>query len=90
MSKTVMFVHGAWVTPDCWSNFCKPFEGRGYTVVVPPWPYMDRPIAALRSSPDPRMAALTIKDLVDHFDAQIRSLPEPLILIGHSFGGLIV
>jgi pimeloyl-ACP methyl ester carboxylesterase len=90
MSKTVMFVHGAWVTSGCWSNFRKPFEDRSYAVVVPPWPYMDRPVAALRSSPDPQMATLTIKDLVDHFDAQIRSLPEPPILIGHSFGGLIV
>lgn len=90
MSKTILLVHGAWVTPDCWASFRKFFEDRGHKVVAPPWPYMERSVEALQSSPDPRMAALTVKDLVDHFEAHIRSLPEPPILIGHSFGGLIV
>jgi pimeloyl-ACP methyl ester carboxylesterase len=90
MSKTIMLVHGAWVTPDCWADFCKFFEDRGHAVLAPPWPYLDRPVEALRRSPDPRFAAVTIKDLVDHFEAHIRSLPEPPILVGHSFGGLIV
>jgi len=90
MSKTILLVHGAWVTPDCWAGFRKFFEDRGHKVVVPPWPYMDRPAEALRRSPDPRMAALTIKDLVDHFETLIRALPDPPILMGHSFGGLIV
>jgi pimeloyl-ACP methyl ester carboxylesterase len=33
---------------------------------------------------------ITIKGLVDHFEKQIRDLPEQPVLIGHSFGGLIV
>jgi pimeloyl-ACP methyl ester carboxylesterase len=90
MSKTILLVHGAWVTTDCWAGFRKFFEDRGHKVLVPAWPYMDKPAETLRRSPDPRMAALTIKDLVDHFDALIRALPEPPILMGHSFGGLIV
>ena len=90
MSKTILLVHGAWVTTHCWSGFREFFEAQGYTVVVPPWPYMDRPVEALRRTPDPRIAALTIKDLVDHFEKHIRSLPEAPIIIGHSFGGLIV
>ena len=90
MSKTILLVHGAWVTTHCWSGFREFFEAHGYTVVVPPWPYMDRPVEALRSTPDPRIAALTIKDLVNHFEKHILSLPEAPILIGHSFGGLIV
>jgi len=90
MSKTILLVHGAWVTTHCWSGFREFFEAQGYTVVVPAWPYMDRPVEALRRTPDPRIAALTVKDLVDHFEKHIRSLPEAPILIGHSFGGLIV
>lgn len=90
MSKTILLVHGAWVTPDCWAGFRAYFEDRGHKVVVPPWPYMDKPAEMLRRSPDPRMATLTIKDLVDHFETLVRSLPEPPILMGHSFGGLIV
>ena len=90
MSKTILLVHGAWVTTHSWSRFREFFEAQSYTVVVPPWPYMDRPVEALRRTPDPRIAALTVKDLVDHFEKHIRSLPEAPILIGHSFGGLIV
>ena len=90
MSKSIMLVHGAYVTPDCWSHFRQRFEDQGRTVIAPAWPYFDRPVAELQRSPDPRIAALTIKDLVDHHDRLIRALPEPPILIGHSFGGLIV
>ena len=90
MSKTILLVHGAWVTTGCWSGFRDFFEAQGYQVVAPPWPYMDRPVEALRSTPDPRIAALTINDLVDHFEKHIRALPEAPIVIGHSFGGLIV
>lgn len=31
-----------------------------------------------------------MKEIVDQYDAFIRALPEPPILIGHSFGGLFV
>ena len=90
MSKTILLVHGAWVTTHCWSGFREFFEAQGYKVVVPPWPHMDRAVEALRLTPDPRISGLTVKDLVDHFERHIRSLPEAPILIGHSFGGLIV
>lgn len=90
MSQTILFVHGAWVTPACWDGFRTLYESKGYTCVVPPWPYMDRPVRALREQPDVRLTHITIKDLVDHFEAHIKQLPEPPVLIGHSFGGLIV
>jgi pimeloyl-ACP methyl ester carboxylesterase len=63
---------------------------KDYTVVVPAWPHMDKPVHMLRHHPDPRLATQTIKGLVDYFEAQIRALPAAPILIGHSFGGLIV
>ena len=90
MSKTIMLIHGAYVTPDCWASFRQHYENQGRTVIVPAWPHFDRPVAELQHNPDPRIAALTIKDLVDHYDRLIRALPKPPILIGHSFGGLIV
>jgi len=90
MSKTIMLVHGAWVTTDCWTSFRAFFEAKGHRVVIPPWPYLDRPAEETRQSPDPRLAKMTIKGLVDHFEKHIRNLPEPPVIIGHSFGGLIV
>jgi len=86
----ILLVHGAWVTTESWSGFRRLYEERGYRVVVPAWPYLDRPVQELRDRPHPRLADVKIKDLVDHFEKEIRALPEPPILIGHSFGGLIV
>lgn len=90
MSKTVMLIHGAWLTPASFDQFRSRFEAQGFKVVTPTWPFMDRPIAELRRSPRPEFAKVGIKELVDHYDKKVRELPEPPILVGHSFGGLIV
>ena len=89
MTKTVIFVHGAWLTPKAWDAWRAYFEAAGYQTVAPTWPHMDRPIDALRSSPDPALAKLNVVDIVDHYAAEIAKLDEPPIIIGHSFGGLI-
>jgi len=90
MTTTIMLIHGAWLTPAAWDPFKHRYEAAGYKVVAPPWPYMDRPIAELRSAPDPGLKTLSIKKIVDHYEALIAAMPEKPILIGHSFGGLIV
>lgn len=90
MSKTVMFIHGAWLTPASFDLFRKRFEAQGYTCVAPAWPYDDRSIAELRRSPLPELATLSISTIVDHYAKAIRELTEKPILMGHSFGGLIV
>ncbi len=89
-TKTIVLIHGAWVTPESWSPFRSYCEAEGYRCLAPAWPGLDRPVDELRRSPDPAFAETTIKSLVDHFDRLVRALPEPPILIGHSFGGLIV
>jgi pimeloyl-ACP methyl ester carboxylesterase len=90
MSGTVLFIHGEWLTPRCWEQFGAFFEGQGFTCVAPAWPYRDRPVEDLRASPAAELATLGITEIVDHYDRTIRSLAEPPVLIGHSFGGLFV
>jgi pimeloyl-ACP methyl ester carboxylesterase len=90
MPKTIMFVHGAWVTPASWEKFKSFFEAKGYTCVAPGWPYIDKPVAELKKGIDPRFAEQTISSLVEHYAQKLRSLAASPILIGHSFGGLIV
>lgn len=88
--KTVVLVHGAWVTPGCWDGFKTLYESRGYEVIIPHWPFMNAPLEELRDSPNPNLKTVTIKDLVDHFEREIGALAQPPIIMGHSFGGLIV
>lgn len=87
MTPTVVFVHGGWVTPRCWDPFVAYFEARGFRCLAPAWPGKDRQIEAIREDPSP-LAGLGIRQIVDHYDGIVRSLDEPPILIGHSFGGL--
>jgi pimeloyl-ACP methyl ester carboxylesterase len=87
-SKTVMFIHGAWLTPAAWEPFRALFAARGFETVAPAWPYMEAPIEQLRASPRPELAKLTIGAIVAHYERLVRAMPEPPIVIGHSFGGL--
>ena len=89
MTRTVVFVHGGWVTPRCWDPFVSYFEARGYRCLAPAWPGKDRPVADIRRDPS-ALAGLGIAAIVEHYATAIRALDEPPILVGHSFGGLFV
>jgi pimeloyl-ACP methyl ester carboxylesterase len=88
-SKTIVFIHGGWVTRACWDPFVTFFEAQGYRCLAPAWPGKDRSVEAIRSDPSP-LARLGIGEIVDHYERIVRELDEPPILIGHSFGGLFV
>jgi pimeloyl-ACP methyl ester carboxylesterase len=89
MSKTVVLIHGAWLSAASWELFKARYESRGLTVVAPGWPFMDRPVEELRRAPLPALAHLSIHDIVVHYARIIESMPTPPMIIGHSFGGLI-
>lgn len=90
MTKTIVLIHGAWLTPASWDQFAMHYEARGMKVIAPAWPYDDRPVAVLRRRPRPELAHVTVGKILDHYTAIIEALDEPPILIGHSFGGLFV
>jgi pimeloyl-ACP methyl ester carboxylesterase len=89
MPRSIVFVHGAWVTDRCWDPFKGYFEGLGYHCVAPAWPGKDRSIEAIREDPSP-LAGLGIAEIAAHYERIVRAMPEAPILIGHSFGGLVV
>ncbi len=89
MTQTIVFIHGAWVTPRCWEPFRGYFSERGHACIAPAWPGKDRPIEAIRADPSP-LLGIGIAEIVDHYERIVRALPEPPVLIGHSFGGLVV
>ncbi|MFI5261810.1 MAG: alpha/beta hydrolase [Candidatus Limnocylindrales bacterium] len=89
MSRRIVFIHGAWVTSLCWEPMVGYFRARGYECVAPAWPGKDRPVEAIRADPSPLMG-LGIGEIAAHYEGLVRGLDEPPILIGHSFGGLIV
>jgi pimeloyl-ACP methyl ester carboxylesterase len=89
-TKTIVLIHGMFLTPASWAEWKGYFEAAGYKVHAPAWPLHDAPPSQLRAShPDKKLGALELKDVVDSYRTFISQLPEKPILIGHSMGGLI-
>lgn len=90
-SKTVVFIHGMYMTSLCWEQWTAHFQAKGYQYAAPNWPGRERPIAKLRQDhPDPQLGRLTLTHVVDYFTDVIHKLDEKPIIIGHSMGGLVV
>jgi pimeloyl-ACP methyl ester carboxylesterase len=90
-SRTMVFIHGMYMTPRCWERWESYFKDAGYRTIAPAWPEHDAPVAEQRARhPNPRLGALTLDEVVAQHRDLVRGLEEPPILVGHSMGGLIV
>lgn len=90
-SRTIVFITGAVVTSACWDNWKAFFEAAGYTCYAPDWPHKAAPAAVLRGQhPHSPIAQNSLSDVLQVYTDFIAKLPAPPIVIGHSFGGLIV
>jgi alpha-beta hydrolase superfamily lysophospholipase len=85
----LMLIHGAWLSSRSWENFADYFQKRGFAVSAPEWPRKQGDVEELRAAAD-ELKGLGLEEIVGHYEEQIRALAEPPLLIGHSFGGLIV
>ncbi len=85
---TIVLVHGLWMTPLSWEHWVDRFTGRGHRVIAPAWPGMDGPVEELRRDTS-AFARLGVSEIADHYEAIIRKLDSPPIIMGHSFGGLV-
>ncbi len=89
-TKTVVFVHGMFMTNACWDQWEAYFQEKGYKVHAPAWPLHDAPAAELRKKhPDPALAKLTLPEVVASYRKFIQGLDEKPIVVGHSMGGLV-
>lgn len=87
-ADTVVLIHGLWMTALSWEKWTAHYEQRGFKVIARSWPGLDGDIDELRRDPS-AIAGLGITEIVDHYEAIIRELDRPPIIIGHSFGGLM-
>ena len=83
---TIVLIHGLWMTPRSWEGWIERYRSRGHEVIAPAWPGMEGEVEALNADPSP-IADLDVEKIVDHYDGIIRALPNPPIIMGHSFGG---
>src|SRR5438477_6712601 len=85
----VVFIHGLWLHTDSWQPWMQFFSEQGYETHNPPWPGDSATPEASRQNPKP-IARRGVKEVADHYAKFISTLSSLPILIGHSFGGLLV
>lgn len=90
MSRTILLVHGNFVTNHSWDRWIDRYRARGFDVVAPAYPLRDRPVADLKKDrSNPALGALGLPEVLEHMVGVVRGLAEEPIIVGHSFGGLL-
>ena len=85
----VVFIHGLWLHSTSWQPWADLFSQAGYDPVTPEWPGVPDTVAEARERPETQ-AGVGIDDVIEHHAQLVAALPEPPVLVGHSFGGLVV
>jgi pimeloyl-ACP methyl ester carboxylesterase len=89
-TRTVVFIHGMFMTSACWEGWKGYFEGKGYRCLAPNWPGRDAPVDTLRRAhPDPALGKLNLTRVVEYHADLINKLEEKPVIIGHSMGALV-
>jgi non-heme chloroperoxidase len=84
-----VFVHGLWLLPSSWDRWAALFDEAGYASIQPGWP--DDPETVEEANAHPEVFAhKTIRQVADHYAEVISQLKKKPVVIGHSFGGLLV
>lgn len=85
----VLFIHGLWLHASSWEKWILLYRKAGYEPMAPSWPGDSRTVIESRQHPE-RIANRSINDITGYCAKVIARLHAKPIVIGHSFGGLIV
>ena len=79
---TFVLVHGAWHGAWCWREIVPLIEADGHTVLTPDLPG--------HGDDDSPVSAMTLESYARSVEATLESAAEPVVLVGHSMGGMVV
>jgi non-heme chloroperoxidase len=85
----VVFVHGLWLLAGSWDRWRARFEADGYATVAVDWPRDAASVEEARRD-DQALAGTSVADVADHVAEVVAALDREPVLVGHSFGGLLV
>lgn len=80
--STFILVHGSWFGDWSWAKVTPYLVQRGHRVDAVSLP-------SFGGDPTPA-ASVTFDDAVDAVEASVRAAPEPVVLVGHSRGGMLI
>lgn len=87
-ARPVVFIHGLWLHASSWGPWVERFRAAGYAPVAPGWPHEADTVPEARATAE-AVADIGIDEAADHFAAIAKSLGGGVVLVGHSFGGLL-
>jgi pimeloyl-ACP methyl ester carboxylesterase len=85
----VFFIHGLWLHKESWNQWIDFFREHGYAASGASWPGDGANTEDSREHAD-MLAGHGVGEIADFIAKQVEALPTTPILIGHSFGGLLV
>jgi pimeloyl-ACP methyl ester carboxylesterase len=80
--STYVMVHGAWHGAWCWYKVVPLLQRAGHIVITPDLPSLGRDRTPLRQ--------VSLGSWVDHICHIVDTTSEPVVLVGHSRGGIII
>jgi pimeloyl-ACP methyl ester carboxylesterase len=80
--STFLLVSGAWHAAWCWERIVPMLQERGHKVIAPD-------LLGMGPEPTP-LAHVTLARWADQVADIIRSEAEPIVLVGHSRGGIVI
>src|SRR5262245_57659840 len=88
-TKTIVFIHGLWLHAESWKKWIEFFRTHGYEAMAASWPGDAETAEATRRNAR-AVAGYGVTEIADHIATQMKKSEQKSILIGHSFGGLLV
>ena len=85
----IVFIHGLWLHSSTWQPWMQFFTQHGYECFNPDWPGDGATVEQSRAN-SIAIANHGIKEVADGYAQSISALSSKPIVIGHSFGGLMV
>lgn len=79
---TFVLVHGSWHGAWCWYRMIPRLERAGHRVLAPDLPSLGRDTTPIRE--------IALQTWTDHISRILDAQPEPVVLVGHSRGGIVV
>jgi pimeloyl-ACP methyl ester carboxylesterase len=80
--QIIVFIHGMWGTKEFWNNYIQYYEALGYTCIALNLPYHDQ-------ATNSQVGNISIQTYINYVQKEIQKIGKPVIIIGHSMGGLI-
>jgi len=80
--STYVMVHGAWHGAWCWYKIAPLLQSAGHIVITPDLPSLGRDRTPL--------CQVSLRSWVDHICHVLDTTSEPVVLVGHSRGGIVI